>query len=210
MGNFSRSLDNEIITTLKQAPLFTDKLYPDIVSGQVFPAIRNNSIDFYYSGSNLFKYRNMKFSTNFLYVITPEDGKTSYVTETDLVNFRPISDFSQIYEKAKRNISRYYSKPEANMVSKLYKFSPYSNNSTICYLLDIEVAFENNHDEEGYEKNEKKDRIDVLLFNNETKTLLFCEAKTADNSELCEYVTADCARELMNLSHPVNRIEPLC
>jgi hypothetical protein len=48
---FTRTLSQNLIDQLKSAELFQAKLLPDIKTGQVFPAVRNQSVDFYYRHS---------------------------------------------------------------------------------------------------------------------------------------------------------------
>ena len=72
--------------------------------------------------------------------------------------------------------------PEALSVSSFYKFSPMvnSNNSKVI-LLDIEAEFaERNPDTKKIEAN----RIDVVLYNTETRKLIFVEVKRVSDARL--------------------------
>ncbi len=81
---FERHFSDEAIRKLQQEPLFRDFLHEDIIENEaVFPAVRNNRIDFYHRGGNLFSYNGKVFRTNRKYASVlayPKD----YITEADL------------------------------------------------------------------------------------------------------------------------------
>ena len=56
---FVRKISNNLINNLKSQQLYINHLKQDLL---VFPAIRNESIDFYYSGGNLFKFKKNDFA----------------------------------------------------------------------------------------------------------------------------------------------------
>jgi hypothetical protein len=176
MAEFKRKFDSESIKRLKSEKLFTENLLPDIVSGEVFPAVRGGYMSFYYKGGSLFKYDRNEFSTHIKYAFVPEKSD-NYVTKDDLVNLKPV-DFLKGYAKIKKNCKN-YAGDEAKGVSSLFKFSPMRGGAERRYhLIDIEVAFESKNEDK------KTDRIDILLYDNEEKKLLFCEAKHFSNSEI--------------------------
>ena len=86
------------------------------------------------------------------------------------------SDFKTNYPRIKENCSN-YSGVEALGVSQLYHKYSYLSDSNIV-VLDIEVSFQSFTDEK------KQDRVDGLLYNRETQTLQFVEAKHYSNSEI--------------------------
>jgi hypothetical protein len=174
MAEFKRKFENESIKKLKSEKLFTEKLLPDIGSGGVFPAVRGGYMSFYHKGGSLFKYDRNRFSTHIKYAFVPEESD-DYVTEDDLVNLKPLNflnGYQQIKEKCEK-----YADTEAAGVSNLFIFSPmHGGEKQRYYLIDIEVAFESN--------DKRTDRIDILLYDNKERKLLFCEVKHFTNSEI--------------------------
>lgn len=172
---FVRELDEKITSKLKDSKLFNDKLLPDIENGSVYPAIRNNRVDFYHEGGKLFGYDG-KFKTHFKYasaIISEND----YLTEEELGQAKVIKDFSQGYERIKKNCAL-YAGIESKGVSRVYrKYHHFASDSDIV-VLDIEVSLESINEKKSQE------RIDVLLFNKKTQELRFYEAKHFTNSEL--------------------------
>ncbi|MEK0337975.1 MAG: hypothetical protein QQN41_11135, partial [Nitrosopumilus sp.] len=153
--------------------LFRSKLQTD---KDVFPAIRNNIVDFYYKGGKLFEYKADKFRTHFKYAILQKQIKQFEISEKS--NFTvPLSvDFEVDYRRIKNNCKT-YSGIESAGVSDVYKKHSYRNITDEIVVLDIEISFE-------ALGNNKQDRIDILLFNKKTKSLKFVEAKHFTNSEL--------------------------
>jgi hypothetical protein len=182
---------------LKNESLFKSRLVPDVVnrySGRkdigrdVFPAIRNNRIDFYHKGGKLFSYNeNDGFSTHHKYAsVVQKLSNSDYLTQNDL---RAINDFEQGYERIKENCSR-YSGDEAQGVARIYgKYScaKVQLESFIC-VLDIEVSMRRDGKEVDVEPiadgGSKSDRIDLLLFDIRTKLLRFFEAKHYSNNDI--------------------------
>ena len=84
---------------LKQSELYRNYLLPDCKKGIVFPAIRDNRIDFYFKGGKLFSFDG-QFKTHIKYasVLT---HKNDYVTEADLGEAEPITDFAAGYKRIK-------------------------------------------------------------------------------------------------------------
>lgn len=98
-----------------------------------------------------------------------------------------LESFTDGYEKIKKNCSL-YAGPEAQGVSDIYSKYSYANkNNKIC-VLDIEICFESEKEENNEKKEESKrkklDRIDLLLFNREEKIIRFYEAKHYLNNEI--------------------------
>lgn len=176
---FIRAMSAELRKKLAAEKLFKQLLL-DIKAGEVFPAIRNEMIDFYHKGGRLFSYNKEGFKTHVKYASVYKEHPEAYIAESDLGNLQQIQNFSDGYERIKENCSR-YSGVEAKGVSKIYESNSYalssSQNASIV-VLDIEVSFE------ALEEERVQDRIDVLLFEKEKKTLIFCEAKHFSNSEI--------------------------
>ena len=207
MGKFVRYLDRQLIDALKSTPLY-NKLFADVKSGKVFPAIRNNSIAFYYKGSLLFKFDKNGFQTHYKFLIDNSYGKLGdgpYVVcngERD-GKVKPagmiIDNFYDGYESIKQTIG-VYAKPEALLTSGFYKRSFLSDEGSKSryVLLDIEVAFEkpnnavfemrdeNNEDPSstGKKSRKKLDRIDAVLYDTKKYQIVFCEVKRFDDDRL--------------------------
>jgi hypothetical protein len=175
---FARTLRQNLIDQLKGAELFQTKLLPDTKAGHVFPAIRRNSVDFYYKGGNLFSFKEKgKFETHIKYAsIFNFDG--DYIREDYLSKIKPIASFIEGYERIKENCARYAS-VETNGVSNIYSRHSYvSRPSDNEVVLDIEISFR------AAIGGRHQDRIDLLLFNKEEKRLRFYEAKHFSNKEI--------------------------
>ncbi len=170
MIDFKRNFGE--IDALKNTELFT-KILDDIKKGNVFPAIRNGYMSFYYKGGGLFKYEKGKFSTHIKYAFNPKDNAHDYITEDKIKNISVCTSFANSYSQIKEKCEK-FGTIEAEGVSNLYKFNMLNNKDGVL-LLDTEIAFYS-------EKN--KDRIDLLLFDIMKKTLVFVEAKHFSNGEL--------------------------
>jgi len=186
---FTRKFSQAAIESLKKEQLFTDHLFPDITEGNkktekqkqcsvVFPAVRNDKIDFYWGGGNLFSYNQSSgFSTNHKYASVLLGNSGNYVSESALKNreVRLIENFCDGYERIKENCER-YSGPEALGVSSLYKrFSCARKEASSVVILDIEASF-------ARDESQEKDRIDIVLFDTKSKMIRFVEAKHYSNN----------------------------
>jgi hypothetical protein len=186
--DFRKEISHKLINDLKNEPLFKNKLFPDTCTGEVFPSIRNGRVDFYYRGGKLFSYNWEGFSTNVKYAIVcknktveqnEHEEKEAYIKEADVKNIELIENFENGYVEIKKNCGR-YSKKEADGVSKLCKKYSYARNNPDpnFVILDIEIVFK------SLNKENKSDRIDLLLFDRRAKCLRFYEAKIFDNKEI--------------------------
>lgn len=169
---FTRKLSFELIENLKKESLFNDHLLPDLKAGKIFCALRNGTIDFYHKGSKLFGYGNNGFSSHYKFCLISENQDKEYITENKLQDFEIIKNFSEGYERIKGNASKYSSVEPAG-VSHLHKFSHLQSDGIM--LLDIEAAM--------YDT-DTKDRIDIVLYDNQSGELKFVEAKHYSNKEL--------------------------
>lgn len=172
MSDFVKEIKPGLLDRLKEEELFNDCLLPDVKNGLVFSSVRNGSIDFYYGGSRLFTYDSKGFSSHYKFCLVGLQQKGEYVSQSELPNFKLIADFSEGYKQIKEN-ALLYAGVESNGVSNLYKFNNFSNDAII--LLDIEAAM--------YSKN-KKDRIDIVLYDRNACEIKFVEAKHYSNPEL--------------------------
>jgi len=174
-----RGVDDSIIENLKSSDLWTKHLNADCLNEKVFLAVRDEIISFYYKGGKLFEFDKNGFKTHKKYASVIEwknDLKNDYLEEKDLSTLKIIPNFKSGYRGIKENCSN-YSGVESIGVSDIYHKYSYLSESNIV-LLDIEVSFE------SIDKTKEQDRIDILLFNKETKTLQFVEAKHFSNQEI--------------------------
>ena len=206
MPIFNRSITDlpKFKAELSREPLFP-LLLADIKSGEVFPAIRNDYICFYFKGSRLFTFDLInRFQTHIKYAAVIHSKKT-YINQADLAGGKLFaSNFSDpdTYQRMKENASL-HAGIEALGVAELYaKNSIASLTSMKCeydgyVVLNIEIAFTNQQssseeiqDEDvpenvfGGKKRKKIDRLDILLLNTKNGKLRFVEAKHFTNPEL--------------------------
>jgi hypothetical protein len=185
------------VEKLKEELLFQNCLLPDIVQTflerkdkgrDVFPAVRNERVDFYHKGGKLFSYNVRNgFTTHHKYAsVIKSEGPNQYVTDA---NLKAIGSFIEGYERIKENCSL-YSGIEAQGVSQVY--GPYScakrQRSHSVVVLDIEVSLRRGDKdvdlEPGKTVRASTDQIDLLLFDTESSTLRFFEAKDFSNGEI--------------------------
>jgi hypothetical protein len=166
-----------MIDRLSRDKLFTERLEPDIKQGTVFPAIRQERVDFYHEGGKIFSYRKNGFYTHKKYAAAIRSD-SDYISESDLKQkVKLITSFFDGYEQIKENCSL-YSGVEDEGVSRVYHKYPFTNSDLGVVVLDIQISFK------AKSKERSQDRIDILLFNKKTQQLRFYEAKHYSNSEL--------------------------
>ena len=170
-------IEDKLITSC----LWSNKIEQDCKNQNVFLAIRDNRFDLYHNGGKLFCYDSSGFKTHLKYASVITASGKDYLTESELSAYRLASDFETNYQRIKENCSN-YSGIEASGVSDLYHKHSYLSNSNVL-VLDIEISFESLN-----EKN-NQDRIDILLYNKDSKTLQFVEAKHFSNKEVWSKTT---------------------
>ena len=170
-------IEDKLITSC----LWSNKIEQDCKNQNVFLAIRDNRFDLYHNGGKLFCYDSSGFKTHLKYASVITASGKDYLTESELSAYRLAYDFETNYQRIKENCSN-YSGIEAFGVSDLYHKHSYLSNSNVL-VLDIEISFESLN-----EKN-NQDRIDILLYNKDSKTLQFVEAKHFSNKEVWSKTT---------------------
>ena len=176
-----RRLEKIIKDKLIASSLWSNKIEQDCKNQNVFLAIRDNRFDLHHNGGKLFCYDSSGFKTHLKYASVITASGKDYLTESELSAYRLASDFETNYQRIKENCSN-YSGIEASGVSGLYHKHSYLSNSNVL-VLDIEISFESLN-----EKN-NQDRIDILLYNKDSKTLQFVEAKHFSNKEIWSKTT---------------------
>jgi len=190
---FNRHVTDDLIRSLKEQPLWQEKLKGDCEAGNVFLAIRKDRVGFYHKGSSLFEFGSQSFSTNAKYASVIDTDKT-YVTQEQLKEMRMISDFFAGYKRIKENCAL-YSGAEAKGVSYLYQESHYLKQASIS-VLDIEIVLRDGSN--------AKDRIDVLLYDSDSQTLRFVEAKHFTNSDLWSTSTPRAVEQIKNYEEQIS------
>jgi hypothetical protein len=170
-----RNLEETLVIKLQNSDLWNNQIKQDCLKQEVFCAIRNNEIDFYYKGGRLFNFDINGFKTHIKYAAVIEPNGKDYLTQDELKQLKLATDFESNYKRIKENCSK-YSGAEALGVSEIYHRNSYLSNNNVV-VLDIEVSFESFT--EG-----TQDRIDILFYNTETATLQFVEAKRYSNTEI--------------------------
>jgi len=183
---FVRSINPDLLSKLKEEPLYINHLSDDIKNGTVFPAFRNNRIDFYHKGSKLFSYDGT-FKTHHKFAsVIKKKIRNDYIRECDLENAEIITNFSDGYTRIKEN-AKIYAGKESSFVSDIYHSSSYAStidvdNKNDVVVLDIEASFDGS--QPGDDTRNKQDRIDIILLNKHNKTVYFVEAKHYSNNEI--------------------------
>ena len=172
---FVRKLSQSVAKQLREKRLFKEKLFPDIKKGAVFPAIRNDRVDFYYRGGKIFSFDG-KFHTHIKYASVYESNK-DYISEEEMSKIKPVKDFIEGYDRIKENCYL-HSGVEASEISSVHSRYSYIEESPDVVVLDIEISFE------SLKEDRRQDRIDLLLFNQAERCLRFYEAKHFSNNDI--------------------------
>lgn len=192
---FERSLSANIVDLLKAAPLFQQQLLPDILldpslagsaGKRIFPAIRQEQVDFYYQGSRIFSFDRGGFRTHTKYAAVFESGERTIdeIRESDLAHIRPIHDFTSGYPAMKK-LCALYAGVEAQGVSAIYSRFPsvLASCDRPVVVLDIEASFDATAiGDNGSES--VQDRMDLVLLDIQSRRILCVEAKHLSNPEL--------------------------
>lgn len=164
--SFVRSLDEKQISALlsnKDIALY-NLLKEDIMSGNVFPAIRKNELYFYYKGGCLYKFSNGIFIRDKAY-------------EKYSGNFVGLS----AYEAAKKQIENKFTNSkgvskERKLLDELYCNTFDRKRSSNIVVLDIEV---NLNGEIGRGK-----KCDLVLYDLQSRAIMFVEGKVFSDSRV--------------------------
>ena len=175
MSGFKRCLKREMIDTLLdintyEGRIFKTILYPDIMTGKIFMAIRVNKIDFYVGGNRLMEYSGECFKAN------PRIfGKSEKSRMIDIRNvFEP--DWESKFASLVKACYAYSSNGKEQGERKIMQsyFPVFDNKEAKVIVLDREVRI---NDGNGR-------KCDWLLFDIESGLLKFVEVKTSDNKEI--------------------------
>lgn len=173
---FIRCLNDRQISALydiKNIELY-NRLKKDILSGEVFPAVRKNQLYFYYKGGCLYKFSNGKFTRDKKYI--------KYTSEA--------ADLTE-YEVAKRQNENKFTNARGNnkerqLLDSLCRYT-FGSENTDTIVLDIEVNLN------GTVGRGKK--CDLVLYNLKSKELMFVEGKVFSDSRV--NVKSGCTPEVI-------------
>ena len=139
-------------------------LKADVVLGNVFPAVRNDELHFYYKGGCLFKFRNGAF-----------------YRDKNYEGYSQGTEDMSTYERAKKQNENRYSKSdgeakERQLLDELYCHTYGEHSSSQVVVLDVEV---NLKDKDGH-----NNKCDLVLLNTQTDELMFVEGKVYDDERV--------------------------
>ncbi|MDF2544076.1 MAG: hypothetical protein K0S47_3794 [Herbinix sp.] len=195
--SFIRAFDEKRCNKVKESKMWEKILLPDIKAGQIFPAIRDEKLYFYYNGGVLFTFEGNSFKYNTEYFkhvyrdqacpfqvkegnytldkIEKEIGKDYFFNDLnyDLLKKGIDKKFQcSIYPDSEENNSDKERKYLKELYSLTYGVS--KNREPKVIVLDIEIRFN---------VNDKK-KCDMILYNMERNELMLVEAKLSGNPEL--------------------------
>lgn|GEM_PF-1231117 len=188
---FERSFDK--VKMMQNDPLFITRLMPDIIKGNVYPAVRKKEFHFYYGGGCLFKFSGSSFKRNPAYEyhdpVNPSEKKefpNVYVTQNSYrkIDGKPRS-FTENYETFKQQNKKKFGNFDDDGTERVpcerqfleeYYHATYAGNElpNVC-VLDIEVRV----NEGGSRK-----KCDMVLYNKIRNEIMFVEGKLFNNSDL--------------------------
>ena len=195
--SFVRNLDDKIIEKLvnsktPEGRIFKDCLYPMVMTGKVFMAVRDNTLDFYVGGNVLLSYRGSSFKYN------PKIFGAS--RESKMI--RPDKSFRERlendFQSVRRECCNYCSDGKEQTERKIMKaYVPVFNNKKTVIVLDREIRI----------NEDNKTKCDWLLYNTQTRKLKFVEVKLSNNSclEMHRDGTFDVMKQLDGYSDQYNK-----
>lgn len=201
---FIRRFDYPKVEAMKKTKLWRDCLYPDIMKGIVFPAIRDNEMYFYFSGGCMIRYTDNSFKFNpgyFKLEYRSEEVKKAwqkFVFPDNLLINKILSiesickeiegfDFCEQYKNIKDLMKQKFQdtkndetlEKERKYLEKLYPYTYGEENSDVI-VIDIEIR---GNFETKVEK-AKSAKCDLMLYNTKTRILQLAEAKLCRNPEV--------------------------
>ena len=180
---FQRFFDTNVIQTLSGESMdLYQKLTVDIKKGDVFPAVRQGNLDFYFAGGLLFSLSNSGFA--------PRDKNYEK-------NHNQGTAFMDYYKKCQtQNKNKFIGtsgKPkERQVLDRLNKKTFIPNHGKVV-VIDVEINI--------HEDNNKK--CDLLLLNTDSKQIMFVEGKLYQNKEMREIPNKDGNGKLTKSPPPV-------
>lgn len=195
-SNFKREIrDIDKLKFQLSQNTFLSKVEKELIqSGRAFLAFRNNNATLYYEGRQLCDlpqklhvredggtlYFPPRIYNHYLPVIRSKTltgaKKVGCLEATYCNKTKGLLDFTSVLPEILDNMDKERD-PEAYQVSNFYRFSPMvQKNCSTVILLDIEATFDI--------LGEKRQRIDMVLYNTEERRLLFVEVKRLPDKRL--------------------------
>lgn len=202
-STFNRDYTDSLISELSRLSTencYLYNIFKDVREGNGFLAFRPNSkVSFYMQGRNICDIDSSKnyepqVDAKYLPLARSDSEINNCITEEEWKSSIGTDKYSwgEIYLEISENLTM-LSKNEATQVSGLYKFSPLVESQSKIILLDIESEF-SYPTKNGITKPNL--RIDAVLYNLETRQLIFLEVKRLSNPELQR--NADLSEAVLN------------
>lgn len=169
---FTRKFENFDFQKMSHEEIYK-LIEPEIRSGEIYPALRDDRIDFYYNGECIYHYENNGFSFNPEY-FSYFDKKYMMLNEhNDFINGN--INFEKFHKDLKTAITKKFSsdkndKKERSYLKSLYPYT-YSQQDSTVKVLDIEVYIDGT-------------KCDMVLWDTRTNSIQFVEAKLYDDGRL--------------------------
>ena len=186
---FTRSLNTDVLGKYLDEQIFFKNILKDVERGEVFFAIRDNQITFYYRGAQLCSIKGNenytpRINSAYLPIARTFTNEKKYLDEKEWKEIAGTEkNFSDIYKEIKLIIDE-SERPEGAQISSLYKFSPLSNQTDKnIILLDIESAFAESSKHSSSGKKEVE-RFDTVFFDIKEKQLIVIEVKRLKDNRL--------------------------
>jgi len=162
---FKRFFTKEMIATMEKTELFQKHLKPDVLKGEVFPAIRRGEMHFYHKGGCLYKFigKDLKFEKRHKNYHKYSKGTEGMTCD---------------YEIAKKQCENRYFTGERQLMDKLNRHT-FSSERTKIVVLDVEVCL--------HCKTYGDRKCDLVLLNVEDPNLpkiMFVEGKIFKDSRV--------------------------
>ena len=163
---FTRKFENFDFQKMSHEEIYK-LIEPEINSGEIYPALRDNRIDFYYNGGRIYSYKNNGFSYNPEYLRYFDNKYLMLNRQNDLLNGninleKFHKDLKAAITNKFRSDKKKFDKKERSYLNTLYPYT-YSKHGSAVKVLDIEVYIE-------------RTKCDMVLYDSKAKTLQFVEA----------------------------------
>ncbi|MBR5089393.1 MAG: hypothetical protein IK093_08190 [Ruminiclostridium sp.] len=171
--SFKRTLYEEIINKLlddstDEGRVFKTILYPMVMTGTVFMAVRDNTLDFYVGGNVLLSYRGSSFKYN--PKIFGASRESKMICPDASFMKRLENDFQSVWSECYNYCSDGKEQAERKVMQA---YVPVFDRKDPVIVLDREIRLNEDGD---------KSKCDWLLYNTQTRKLKFVEVKLSYNS----------------------------
>ena len=166
--SFIRNLDDHIINNFldpdtNEGMIFTECLYAYVITGTVFMAVRDNTLDFYVGGNVFLSYRGSSFKYNPKIFGASQESKMIRPDASFLKRLE--NDFQSVWSECYNYSSGGKEQAERKVMQA---YIPVFDKKDPVIVLDREIRI----NEDG-----NKTKCDWLLYNTQTRKLKFVEVK---------------------------------